>query len=359
MVNRKSATFTTMVEYRDRLSAAMKAASISATQLAEGLDTSYQAVKKVIDGKSSAFNAANNALAARILGVSSDWLALGDATMQRSDAAVSDAAPWPFSGVSESTIRGLPVDQVKQVEGAILLVLAQLGVKNKAAGRVSAPAAAPSRRTLVDLDNAPDEFGMRIDGLPPAPWEPGGVTTKQSERAAQGLRISQAVDVGHVADSGYSANDQEFLPVPELDVRLAAGTLGIENYHETEIGQILLRRSFLESFKLPIERMRIVYPDGDSMEPIIRHRNPMLMFIDPLDDLKCVNSRYVYAINRGGSMIVKCIAKDRDGTWLAKSLNPVYPPFPLQSEDGRDVRVVGRILWSPYDLRNGVDARLL
>lgn len=359
MVNRKSGTFATMVEYRDRLAAAMKAASVSASQLAEGLETSYQAVKKVIDGKSTAFNAANNALAARILGVSSDWLALGDGEMQRKEGEVSDSLPWPFSSVPEATIRGLPADKLKQVEGAILLVLGQLGVKARAAGKASAPAVAPSRRNLVDLDEAPDEFSMRVPGLPPAPWEPGGTTTKQLERAAQGLRISQAADVGHIPDSGYSANDHEFLPVPELDVRLAAGTLGIENYHETEIGQILLRRSFLESFNLPLERMRIVYPDGDSMAPIIRHRNPMLMYIDPLDDLTRINPRYVYAINRGGSMIVKCIAKDRDGTWLAKSLNPAYAPFPLQTEDGRDVRIIGRILWSPYDLRNGVDGRLL
>ena len=46
-------------------------------QLSDALDSTYQAVKKVVDGKSSAFNATNNAKAARHLNVSGDWLALG------------------------------------------------------------------------------------------------------------------------------------------------------------------------------------------------------------------------------------------------------------------------------------------
>ncbi|OAE52919.1 repressor [Achromobacter insolitus] len=208
------------------------------------------------------------------------------------------------------------------------------------------------------MDAADEPFFTPIEKSS-APWE-GGKTTKQMERESHGLRISQAINVGHVEDSGYSANDHEFLPIPELDVRLAAGKLGIENYQETEIGQILLRRSFLESFKRPIKRMRICYGDGPSMEPVIRHRNPMLLDVHPVS-LEDVRSRFVYAINRGGKMIVKCLERWRDGTWMAISTNPdpAYRPFPLELDDGGDVRIIGTVLWSPYDLRNGVDERLL
>jgi len=255
-------------------------------------------------------------------------------------------------------VRALPPTQLNALQGAMALAIAQL----KLGINVSPPPAAPprqvSRGSLVDLDATDDQFPMRIKGLPAAPWE-GGKTTKQMEDTAEGVLISHAVDVGHVPDSGYSANDHEFIPIPELDVRLAAGTLGIENYQETEIGQILLRRSFLESFGLPIDRMRIVYSDGDSMEPAIRNRNPMLLFIERIQDMLQINRRIVYAINQGGSMLVKCISRTRDGIWLAKSLNPAYKPIPLTRDDGRDVNIVGRILWSPNDLRNGVDERLL
>ncbi|WMD20895.1 S24 family peptidase [Achromobacter seleniivolatilans] len=267
-------------------------------------------------------------------------------------AATAAESAWPFPSVSASLIRGLADDQLKRLEGALLLALGQMGVKAKG----SAKALQSKRGAIVNMDTAADEFPMAP--LSAGPWEPDGTTTRQAEQA-QSLRISQVTNVGHVADAGYSANDQEFMPIPELDVRLAAGKLGIENYHETEIGEILLRRSFLESFKLPIERMKIVYAVGDSMEPVIRNRGPMLFFEDPITDASQIDPRTVYAINHGGKMIVKCITRERDGAWLAKSLNPAYKVFPLEKEDGCEVRIVGRILWSPYDLRNGVDARLL
>lgn len=224
------------------------------------------------------------------------------------------------------------------------------------AGVESAGQRDAKRGALTDMDTASDEFPMRdvLDDL--------GSTVGVAGRRGRGekpTQISRAPNLGHVARAGYSANDHEFMPIPELDVRLAAGHLGIENYEETEIGEILFRRSFLESLKLPIERMRIVYADGDSMEPIIRNRGPMLFFEDPVTDARRIDPRTVYAINVGGKMVVKCIQRERNGTLLAKSLNPAHPPFPLKLDNGQDVRIVGRILWSPYDLRNGVDDRLL
>jgi len=270
-------------------------------------------------------------------------------------AAPTADAQWPFPSVPASLIHGLADDQVKRLEGALLLALGQMGVKTKGSAGLGKNTS-PKRGALVSIDSVADEFPMAP--IPAAPWDPEGVTTHQAERM-QALRISTAANVGHVANAGYSANDQEFMPVPELDVRLAAGRLGIENYHETEIGEILLRRSFMESFKLPISRMKIVYAQGDSMEPVIRNGGPMLFYEDPVIDPREIDPRTVYAINHGGKMIVKCIARGREGGWLAKSLNPAYAPFALEKEDGCEVRIVGRILWSPYDLRNGVDERLL
>lgn len=270
-------------------------------------------------------------------------------------AAPTADAQWPFPSVPASLIHGLADEQVKRLEGALLLALGQMGVKTKGSAGLGKNTS-PKRGALVSIDSVADEFPMAP--IPAAPWDPAGVTTHQAERM-QALRISTAANVGHVANAGYSANDQEFMPVPELDVRLAAGRLGIENYHETEIGEILLRRSFLESFKLPISRMKIVYAQGDSMEPVIRNGGPMLFYEDPVIDPREIDPRTVYAINHGGKMIVKCIARGREGGWLAKSLNPAYAPFALEKEDGCEVRIVGRILWSPYDLRNGVDERLL
>lgn len=74
-----------MEEYRTRLAKAMKNAQIDATKLASELDLSYQAVKKVLDGKSGSFTAANNAKAAGYLSVSPDWLATGRGPMNAAE----------------------------------------------------------------------------------------------------------------------------------------------------------------------------------------------------------------------------------------------------------------------------------
>lgn len=80
----------TMVDYSERLQAAMKLRKITVTELADGIGLSYQAVKKVFDGKSNAFTAENNARAAKHLGIYSDWLATGLGPMQ-----ISNTEPGP------------------------------------------------------------------------------------------------------------------------------------------------------------------------------------------------------------------------------------------------------------------------
>lgn len=70
-----------MIEYGERLKAAMDARSMSVSQLASGMGVSYQAVKRALDGLSKAFSAANNAKAAAFLKVNPDWLATGEGSM--------------------------------------------------------------------------------------------------------------------------------------------------------------------------------------------------------------------------------------------------------------------------------------
>lgn len=74
-----------MVEYKVRLQKAMDASSVSTSALAAELKISYQAVKKVVDGMSSAFTASNNSKAAAFLKVRPDWLATGTGAMRASD----------------------------------------------------------------------------------------------------------------------------------------------------------------------------------------------------------------------------------------------------------------------------------
>jgi hypothetical protein len=72
-------------DYKDRLTWAMKEAGVTVTMLAAHLGISYQGVKKVADGKSSAFSAANNETAAAYLKINSRWLATGKGPIRPAD----------------------------------------------------------------------------------------------------------------------------------------------------------------------------------------------------------------------------------------------------------------------------------
>lgn len=82
-----------MTEYKDRLAQAMKNAGAGTQQLADGMGITYQAVKRMLDGKSAAFSAPNNAKAAQFLQVNSDWLATGEGDMTTNRD--SNVAPGP------------------------------------------------------------------------------------------------------------------------------------------------------------------------------------------------------------------------------------------------------------------------
>jgi hypothetical protein len=74
-----------MIKYNERLELAMR--EMPAQSLADALGLSYQAVRQVLVGTTSSFTAANNAHAARVLNVSSHWLATGEGKMD-ADALV-------------------------------------------------------------------------------------------------------------------------------------------------------------------------------------------------------------------------------------------------------------------------------
>ena len=273
-------------------------------------------------------------------------------------ATASEAvAAWPFASIPEDQVRALSPGDLKALEGALALAIAQLRLNVDVTGPALHGVAARAEQSNPAPAHEDSDDPFPMGPMLPKAWEvqerPPPTTFGRPPR------ISRTSYVGHIADAGYSANDHEFSAVPELDVRLAAGKLGIENYTESQIGEMQLRTSFLESFGLPVERMRIVYGDGDSMEPVIRNRAPMLFYHEPVTDRTQIDPHTIYAINQGGKMLVKCIAKSRNSGWVMRSLNPTYPDAPLSDEDDKDVRILGLILWSPYDLRHGVDGRLL
>ncbi|WP_043213792.1 phage repressor protein [Bordetella pseudohinzii] len=263
-------------------------------------------------------------------------------------AVVSSPAPsWPFPEISEEQVRALPPAKLNALQGAMALAIAQMNLGITIA---PPPKSVPTARgSLVDINQATDEFPMRIPGLP-GPWE-GGKTTKQMEREGS-LKLSLADSViANVAAGDPPAANDRFEKVPELaDVRLSAGD-GIEADGEEQTGMIQFRRSFLRSVGADGGRGRVVYAKGDSMEPIIRDGAALLVVPNESLTLRDLAAGGVYAINYDGKMIVKTVVKDRiSGRWVARSFNPAYADVPL--ENGHPIRVLGQVVWAGARLRD-------
>ena len=120
MVHKKSTIFTTMVDYKQRLNQAM-GETTSVRQVASALGVSYQAVKKVVDGKSAAFTAENNAKVSKFLRVSPDWLATGLGEMR--PPTISSAPPQPTAAEELSAITAAlrTLDAAGREQAAVLL----------------------------------------------------------------------------------------------------------------------------------------------------------------------------------------------------------------------------------------------
>lgn len=95
------------------------------TQLSKAIGTTYQGVKKVVDGKSGAFSAENHSKAAAALGVNPDWLATGEGEMVRAstDSVQSSSLTPPASApvASGPTPPGQRFDAVTEDEHNMLM----------------------------------------------------------------------------------------------------------------------------------------------------------------------------------------------------------------------------------------------
>jgi len=117
-----------MPDYKDRLKRAMleaPGAPVTTQQLADKLGVSYQAVKKVLDGKSSAFDARNNAKAAEFLGVRSDWLAIGEGPMRVTPVYGTGSASFGVTatGTAEAMPATPPAGTIDHAYGSYTRIL--------------------------------------------------------------------------------------------------------------------------------------------------------------------------------------------------------------------------------------------
>jgi transcriptional regulator with XRE-family HTH domain len=110
----------TMVDYGERLKKAMEARSKSAHDVATYLGVSYQAVKKVLDGKTKCFSAPNHEDVCQFLGVSGRWLAKDEGEMHQ-EAPRAMMIAGESRALYARTATAAPTEDEWQIEGKRIL----------------------------------------------------------------------------------------------------------------------------------------------------------------------------------------------------------------------------------------------
>jgi phage repressor protein C with HTH and peptisase S24 domain len=124
-------------------------------------------------------------------------------------------------------------------------------------------------------------------------------------------------------------------------VQLAAGAGQVPDA-ESKLPPLAFRKNWLNK-KLVTSRknLRIAGVTGDSMAPFIQDGDIVLIDVGQQD----LQEMQVYAINYGGEVRIKRLARRFDGGLRIASDNPAYPEESLSPGEAEHVSILGRMLW--------------
>lgn len=148
--------------YSDRLILAMERRGVNVTALSKAVGLTYQGVKRVVDGQSKAFTAANNEMVARYLGVSPGWLATGRGDME--DESVSSVWAWPFHSITLQQYSSLSPRDRRILENVALAMLAD----NDAVNNIPQPDIRAAMDKVANLTKGDKDDELREVQVPRA-----------------------------------------------------------------------------------------------------------------------------------------------------------------------------------------------
>lgn len=130
--------------------------------------------------------------------------------------------------------------------------------------------------------------------------------------------------------------------VPILDAGVAAGLGALNDDLPEQVGTWPFTRGFLRRIGAIAERARILFVSGDSMEPTLHDRDPVMVDVGHRD----IQHGFIYAISTPDGLIVKRIQRNVDGSITLISDNKdFYPPERLSSADAERLQIIGRVHW--------------
>ena len=163
-----------------------------------------------------------------------------------------------------------------------------------------------------------------------------GSPRKLEERDRAMLARFFAVAESELGAMEEKSSESEWIDVPRLPLGASAGP-GASAGQERPIGALRFARGWLRGQGLDPRRLSAITVEGDSMEPVLRDGDEILVDVTPhaLRD-------GIHVVRVDGLLLVKRLETGRPGLVVLRSANPAYEPIELAAAE---VAVVGRVVW--------------
>lgn len=144
-----------------------------------------------------------------------------------------------------------------------------------------------------------------------------------------------------------SIASEDFTAITVHTAEASAGS-GLLNPEEDRIGTLAFKRTWLTQIGLNPAKASILRVKGDSMEPTINDGAIVLV-----DEQKTKpESNHIYAFIEDGELRVKRLEVIEGKVLTISSDNKVYQPEVRINSDMNKLRILGRVVWTGYSLRD-------
>lgn len=133
-----------------------------------------------------------------------------------------------------------------------------------------------------------------------------------------------------------SQAEPDWVVVPRLDIGASAGP-GAMALNEQPFDSLRFSRAWLREHGLDGAQLSAITVQGDSMEPLLRDGDEILV-----DRTPHLFRDGVHVVRLGETLMVKRVASARQGMLALLSQNLAYPPMEVAAEE---VTVIGRVVW--------------
>ncbi|MBU6267227.1 MAG: S24 family peptidase [Sphingomonadales bacterium] len=147
--------------------------------------------------------------------------------------------------------------------------------------------------------------------------------------------VAEAELGGRGEDGDPAAGD--WAAIPQLAAAASAGP-GALGARDAACGALRFSAAWLRGQGLDPARLSAIAVRGDSMEPVLRDGDEILVDCTP----GTLPGRAIHVVRLGDALLVKRLEPRGGGRVALVSENPAYPPVDVAAED---LVLVGRVVW--------------